>query len=212
MIFRLSRTPRFIQWVFPRMTWGFSCNESGLYLTFDDGPDPEVTPWILDVLKAHDAKATFFCVGDRAIKYAAIYNRIIEEGHSVGNHTMYHERGTQTTDLLYLDSVDEAARIINSGLFRPPYGRIRNSQVRELRRRNMQVIMWSWLTYDFDHSYPVGKILKKARSMKAGDIIVLHDNQKCGERVKAILPGILAEGKRQGFAFEPIPQGSSISV
>jgi peptidoglycan/xylan/chitin deacetylase (PgdA/CDA1 family) len=203
---RITRTPRIIQRFFPGMTWGFSLDSAAVYLTFDDGPDPELTGWVLDTLKDYEAKATFFCVGDRVRQYPEVLKRIMEEGHAVGNHTMSHENGFTTDDKTYIASIQEAANVIPSKLFRPPYGRIKPSQAKALRSNDFRIIMWSWLTYDFDHGHQVDKVLRQVNGISAGDIIVLHDNPKCADRMKQILPAILAEVNRKGLICKAISE------
>lgn len=203
---RLFKTPRFFRLVFPRKTWGFSRLDESVYLTFDDGPDPTVTTWVLDFLKENHIKATFFCVGENVRKHPETYERILKEGHSVGNHSMNHLKGIQTSTEEYVSSVDEASKLIESNLFRPPYGRITMTQTLALRS-NYKIIMWTWLSYDFDHSFPLDEILQRARkSIKSGDIIVLHDNPKCFERMQSILPEIVLIIKEKKLAFKAISQ------
>jgi peptidoglycan/xylan/chitin deacetylase (PgdA/CDA1 family) len=188
---KLFKTPRFFRWIFPNKTWGFSRLENAVYLTFDDGPDPIITPWILDLLKEKNILATFFCVGANAEKHPELVARILSEGHSIGNHSMRHEKGVKTANNVYLESVREAQGHISSSLFRPPYGRLKISQTWKLKKE-YQIIMWSWLSYDFDHSIPIETILSKAqKQIKAGDILVLHDNPKCADRVKVLLPQLI---------------------
>lgn len=203
---RLFKTPRFFRLVFPRKTWGFSRLDESVYLTFDDGPDPTVTTWVLDFLKENHIKATFFCVGENVRKHPETYERILKEGHSVGNHSMNHLKGIQTSTEEYVSSVDEASKLIESNLFRPPYGRITMPQTLALRS-NYKIIMWTWLSYDFDHSFPLDEISQRARkSIKSGDIIVLHDNPKCFERMQSILPEIVLIIKEKKLAFKAISQ------
>lgn len=188
---KLFKTPRFFRWIFPNKTWGFSRLENAVYLTFDDGPDPEITPWILDFLKEHQIHATFFCVGSNAVKHPSLMERIVQEGHAIGNHSMRHENGILTANESFFESVEEAKQSISSNLFRPPYGRLKLSQTWKLKE-DYQIIMWSWLSYDFDLSVPISTILSKAKSqIHAGDILVLHDNPKCADRVKIILPELV---------------------
>ncbi len=201
---RLFKTPRFFRLIFPNKTWGFSRHENSVYLTFDDGPDEEVTPWVLDMLKEKGVSATFFCVGTNVQKHPEIYERIVREGHSVGNHAMKHERGTKTETPLYLQSVEEAARIIDSKLFRPPYGRMTFYQTKALRKE-YEIIMWSWLSYDFDKRVPIETILKKAnKQIKTGDILVLHDNPKTFDRLKILLPQLINSLTEKGMEFKKI--------
>lgn len=203
---KLFKTPRFFRWIFPNKTWGFSRLENAVYLTFDDGPDPCITPWILDLLKEKNIQATFFCVGANAKKHPALVERILSEGHSMGNHSMRHEKGVKTANNVYLESVREAQGYISSSLFRPPYGRLKISQTWKLKKE-YQIIMWSWLSYDFDHSIPIETILSKAqKKIKAGDILVLHDNPKCADRVKVLLPQLLDIILEKKLVFRVIEQ------
>lgn len=190
---RLFRTPRFFRRIFPRMTWGFSRNTNAIYLTFDDGPDPLVTPWVLEELRKYNAKATFFCVGCQVQRFPELFDQIKKEGHSVGNHTMNHENGFKTKDSNYLKSIREADESIDSNLFRPPYGRISFKQMRKVSNEGYKIIMWSWLTYDFDERVKTARILRSAEQLKSGDIVVLHDNPKCFSRLKLLLPEILSQ-------------------
>ena len=175
-----------------------------VYLTFDDGPVPEATPWILELLKEKGMKATFFCVGDNVRKHPEIFEQILSEGHAVGNHTMRHEKGVVTEESSYLDSVDEASKYIESKLFRPPYGRMTWKQSRVLRKK-FRIIMWTWLSYDFDQNVPTQRIVQKAKKeIKSGDIVVFHDNMKSFDRLKKILPDVLSDLERKGLKALPI--------
>ena len=187
---RIFKTPRLIRFVHKRITWGFSISEPTVYLTFDDGPHPKVTPWILDELKKHDFKATFFCVGENVKRYPEIYQRIIDEGHAVGNHTMKHENALKVRSAQYMDSVHETSKLVNSKLFRPPYGKITPSLVRKLKKE-YQIILWSWLSYDYDHQVSIDTIIQQANRIVAGDILVLHDNEKLEDRQRELLPRLI---------------------
>lgn len=203
---KLFKTPRFFRWIFPNKTWGFSRLENAVYLTFDDGPDPQITPWILDLLKEKNIQATFFCVGANAEKHPALVERILSEGHSIGNHSMRHEKGVKTANNTFLESVREANEHVSSSLFRPPYGRLKISQTWKLKKE-YQIIMWSWLSYDFDHTVPIETILSSAKSnVKSGDILVLHDNPKCADRVKILLPQLLDMISEKKLEFKVIEQ------
>lgn len=186
------------------MTWGFSRKIDAVYLTFDDGPDPLVTPWVLDELKKNNAKATFFCVGNQVKKFPELFDRIKQEGHTVGNHTMNHENGRKTKTDAYLNSINEANNWIASGLFRPPYGSITNKQAKDVSDSGYKIIMWSWLTYDFDANVETKEIIRSAQQVKPGDIVVLHDNPKCVERLKKILPEIISIASQKGYQLKPI--------
>lgn len=201
---KLFKTPRFFRWIFPNKTWGFSRSDRSIYLTFDDGPDPLVTPWVLDRLKENNVKATFFCVGENVLKNPEIYQRILIEGHSVGNHSMNHLKGIKTSVNEYLQSIEDAGKYIDSQLFRPPYGRISIRQTHRIKSK-YHIIMWSWLSYDFDRIIPIDQVLQKAkRQLKSGDIIVLHDNPKTFDRLKLILPQIIKILQEKELSFKAI--------
>lgn len=186
------------------MTWGFSRQTDAVYLTFDDGPDPVVTPWVLDELKRNNAKATFFCVGNQVRKFPELFERIKQEGHTVGNHTMNHENGRKTKSGQYLDSVDEADKLISSGLFRPPYGSMTSKQAKDVSDSGYKIIMWSWLTYDFDEKVETTEIIRSAKNVRPGDIVVLHDNPKCVDRLKVILPEVISIINQKGYQLKAI--------
>ncbi len=201
---KIFKTPCFFKWIFPRRTWGFSRSKDQVYLTFDDGPNPEITPWILDYLKEKNIQATFFCVGSNIKRYPELFQRIKAEGHSVGNHTMNHDKGTKVPFQQYKSSISETKILIGNNLFRPPYGRINAWKSYQLSKE-YQLIMWSWLSYDFDTSIPISTILKKAKKqIKAGNILVLHDNPKITDRVKELLPKLIEIIEKKGLKFEKI--------
>lgn len=205
---KLYRTPRFFRWLFPNKTWGFSSSEKAVYLTFDDGPDPEITPWVLDLLEQEGIKATFFCVGENVRKYPEIFARILEAGHAVGNHSMEHLKGIKVPTVDYVRSVEEAAEWIDSDLFRPPYGRISLLQTYKLKRK-YRIIMWTWLSYDFDRKVPIERILSKAKKgIVSGDIIVVHDNKKTADRLKELLPQLIHVIRSKDLVFQKIPHQS----
>lgn len=201
---RIFKTPRFFKWIFPRKTWGFSRSIKSVYLTFDDGPNPEITPWILDFLKERNIKATFFCVGSNIVKYPELFDRIVSEGHTVGNHTLNHDKGTKVSFKKYKNSIQETELLVKNNLFRPPYGRI-NYWKSYLLSKKYKIIMWSWLSYDFDQKVPIALIFEKAKKqISAGDILVMHDNDKVKDRVKEILPKLVAILKEKGLPFSRI--------
>lgn len=190
------RTPYFFRWLFHRRIWGFSIREPKVYLTFDDGPTPECTEWILNILKEYHVVATFFCVGSNVEAHQELTRKILSEGHAIGNHTMHHEKGTETSKSEYFKSIDDASKVIDSTLFRPPYGRIPMTYTRELRKK-YNIVMWTWLSYDYDKDVPVEKIIESCKTIKNGDILVLHDNKKSFERLKIILPEVLNHIKKR---------------
>lgn len=201
---RFFKTPYLIKKLFFRRIWGFSHSNNSVYLTFDDGPHPDITPWILDYLLMENIKATFFCVGDNVRKHPEIYERILSEGHAVGNHSMYHKNAIKTSQTPYLSSIEEASQLIQTNLYRPPYGRLPIAWERTILEK-YKIIMWSWLSYDYDQQISVSQILKKAKSIIPGDILVLHDNPKIIAKQKELLPQLIHLLKEKKLTFEIIP-------
>jgi len=200
---KLFKPPRLTNWVFPRLRWRFSISDPVVFITFDDGPNPEITSFVLDLLKQYHWKATFFCVGQNVIKYPELFERIKAEGHTIGNHTMKHLNSVKTENELYLQSFREFEEIVPTSLFRPPYGRIKPSVAKEIAHTH-QIIMWSWLSYDYDLSVSNERILSEAKRIKKGEILVLHDNAKITERQKELLPSLFESLKKMGFRSEAI--------
>jgi peptidoglycan/xylan/chitin deacetylase (PgdA/CDA1 family) len=197
------RSPRFLNWLYPKRTWGFSSTDNTVYLTFDDGPNPEATTWVLDFLKAEGIRATFFCVGSNVKEHPSLYQRILSEGHTVGNHTMNHENGFNTNSTTYSASVQKTNDLVQSKLFRPPYGRMTRRQEKELSA--FHIIMWSWLSYDFSQKVSVDRIIRRAqKEIRSGDILVFHDNIKSLERLQVILPTIVTQIKQKRLSFAAI--------
>lgn len=200
----LFKTPRLLTWFYPRRTWGFSLDKKQIYLTFDDGPTSELTEWILDFLEKENIKATFFCVGANILQNPELFQKIKEQGHQVANHTMQHEKGTTTKWADYKKSVQDCGELVGNTIFRPPYGRLSAFNSARLSQK-YKIIMWSWLSYDYDSSVPVSTILKSAQEdIRSGDILVLHDNQKVDVRLKEILPELVQILKSKNFSFEKI--------
>lgn len=200
---KLFKTPIVFRWIFPRRRWGFSVDEKTVFLTFDDGPTEELTEWILSILDQQKVKATFFCVGANAEKYPDLVTKITQAGHTLGNHTMKHEKGTEISKNDYLKSIDKASDFVPSRLFRPPYGRMPMTYTRSIAKK-YTIIMWTWLSYDYDHSVSVNTILEEAKRIKKGDILVLHDNQKMQGRIQELLPKLISQLKEEGFQFKAI--------
>lgn len=186
---------------FKGLTWTLPNTENKIYLTFDDGPIPEVTPWVLDVLKAKGIKATFFCVGANVQKHPDIYARILEEGHGVGNHTQNHLSGWKAANDVYFQEIDEAAQYIDSNLFRPPYGRISPAQYRQIKDR-YRVIMWDTLSKDYDASLSSEQVYQNATSgVKSGSILVFHDSLKAECHLRDVLERVIDELLGRNFVF-----------
>ncbi len=221
----LVKTPKLVQWLFPRRVWAFSRKEPNIYLTFDDGPIPEVTPWVLDLLKEYDAKATFFCIGENVKKHPEIFERIITEGHSIGNHTFHHLKGTETTTEKYLEDIalfeetittfnDEFRATSNeqisplttrTSLFRPPYGRMTSAQAKKVAEKGYKIVMWDVLSADFDTSILEEKCLENVlNNIKPGSVVVFHDSLKAEKNLRYVLPKVLEFIKGENLLFKKI--------
>jgi peptidoglycan/xylan/chitin deacetylase (PgdA/CDA1 family) len=188
------------------MVWNIPTKEKVLYITFDDGPHETATPFVLDQLKAYDAKATFFCLGKNVKTYPKIYERILDEGHAPGNHTFNHLNGWKTKNNAYLHDINEAAKYIDSKLFRPPYGRISPFVAKMLRNQlTYKIIMWHILSGDFDEKLSIQKCVENVLLYaKPGSIIVFHDSSKAWKRMSFTLPKILQHYINEGYSFKPI--------
>ena len=176
-----------------------------IYLTFDDGPCPETTPQILDILQRHDVKATFFCVGDNIIQHPELFARIKAEGHQVGNHTMHHSKGFYTNTNDYLNEIDECATLVGNNLFRPPHGLITPRQNSMLRNKGYKIVQWDVITYDWDDKHTPDDILSIVKHYtRAGSIIVLHDSIKSAPRTLQILEDIILWLKTTGYELKTL--------
>jgi len=199
----LVKTPLFAQWLFKKLVWRI-VNTEKVFLTFDDGPVPEATPWVLDILKNEGIKATFFCVGENVVKYPEIYQRIIAEGHSIGNHTFNHLNAWKTDNKSYLSNVEKASKIIDTKLFRPPYGKLSPSLTKKLEE-DYDIIMWDVLSGDFDSNISAEKCLDNVeKNAKEGSIIVFHDSVKAIDKLKYVLPEVIKVFKEKGMRFDKI--------
>ncbi len=201
------RTPTWLQKLFPDRVWEMSKLEKKIYLTFDDGPHPIHTPFVLDELKRYNAKATFFCIGNNVELYPEIYTRIIDDGHAIGNHTQNHLNGKKTTDEIYIKDVQAASKYIDSNLFRPPYGRIKSFQAKILSTltRPYKIIMWTVLSGDFDPEISNQRCLENVLfKTRNGSIVVFHDSEKASEKMRSTLPVFLNNFSARGYSFEKI--------
>lgn len=200
----LAKTPRIVQALLPRFTWHIPTSEKKVFLTFDDGPVPEVTPWVLDVLAEHGAKATFFCVGDNVRKHPDIFRRIVSEGHAVGNHTFNHLRGWGTHTFGYLKNVQKCEEMVQSTLFRPPYASLRPSQTRSLKSR-YKIVMWDVLSGDFDPKISPEQCLQNVlEKVEPGSIVLFHDSVKAEPRMRYALSEMLRRLGAEGWRFDKI--------
>ncbi len=203
-----NQTPDLIKKIYPSLIWEKKSQDE-LFLTFDDGPHPEVTPWILDLLDHYQAKATFFCVGENLAQFNQTAIDTVNRGHKLGNHTNHHENGWKTKTREYLKSIYECNELFTeiqrrkNELFRPPYGRIKRSQILELKS-DYRIIMWSHLAGDFKKKLDVSKSIRMLKKTRPGSIIVFHDNEKSFENLKAILPACLEHWSSLNYKFSVI--------
>jgi peptidoglycan-N-acetylglucosamine deacetylase len=203
-MFYLHHTPWWLRRLFPKnVCWqGPVLAGSEVYLTFDDGPHPEATPFVLEQLARAGMKATFFCIGKNVEKYPELYQRILDEGHAVGNHTMHHVNGRQTAVDTYIDNIRQAGALVQSCLFRPPYGQITQQQAHALQTQmpHMQVVMWSVLSGDFDTRKTGERCAKMVeRHTQPGSLIVFHDSTKAWSRLQVALPLTLQMLQQKGW-------------
>jgi peptidoglycan-N-acetylglucosamine deacetylase len=206
-MFYIVKTPNWVKKIFRTSIWEITEAQKSIYLTFDDGPHPAITSFILDELKKYNARATFFCIGKNVVDNPLIFKRILSEGHTVGNHTHNHLDGWKTSKAAYLQNITEASKYIDSDLFRPPYGRISFTQHQALQQldKSLKIVMWSVLSGDFDVTITpeqcCNNVLKNA---EAGSVIVFHDSEKAFERLKYALPAVLKYFSEKGYQFEKI--------
>jgi peptidoglycan/xylan/chitin deacetylase (PgdA/CDA1 family) len=207
------KTNRFIKTIFPNYIWEIPNNEKKVYLTFDDGPIPEITEWTLAQLKKHNAKATFFCIGDNIQKYPEVYQKVIEHGHAIGNHTFNHLKGWETSLEDYIENTKKCSETMsnqqlkteNCQLFRPPYGKIKPSQAKTLRKLGYKIIMWDIISMDFDQNISPEKCLDNVlKNIESGSIIVFHDSVKAWKNLEYVLPKTLAFLNEKEFVCEKI--------
>jgi peptidoglycan/xylan/chitin deacetylase (PgdA/CDA1 family) len=203
----MVKTPKWVKKVFRNRIWEMAASGNELFLSFDDGPHPEYTLFVLDELKKYNAKATFFCIGKNVAAFPGIYRRIIEEGHAVGNHTFNHLNGMKSTDAAYLENIKMAKEYIDSNLFRPPYGKITPFLVKQLMQPlyKLTTIMWTVLSGDFDLKISKEQCLENVLlNAGKGSIIVFHDSEKASERMQYALPKVLEYFSAKGFEFKKI--------
>ncbi len=224
------KTPLLLKFIFKNWSWRLSSKKKELYLTFDDGPTPEITEWTLHELKKYHAKATFFCIGKNIAERPDIFQKIMEEKHSVGNHTNNHLNGWKTKTDAYLQNIEDAEKYFeensklknvtqsavegqNSKLFRPPYGKLTLSQSKKIRKKGYKIIMWDVLSADFDPAVSNEKCLENViRNSQNGSIIIFHDSIKASEKLKFVLPKVLEYYSYLGYEFCPLtPKGKLIS-
>lgn len=206
------KTHRIIKKLFSNYIWDIPNSENKVYLTFDDGPTPEITQWVLNQLDQYNAKATFFCIGKNIVAYPEIFDQIIEKGHGIGNHTHNHLNGWKTTTDEYLENIETCEAtisnlnseisILKSKIFRPPYGKIKAAQAKKLRQQGYKIIMWDVLSADFDQSISKEECLNNVlSSTKSGSVIVFHDSVKAFKNLEYTLPKVLQYLTENNFSF-----------
>jgi peptidoglycan/xylan/chitin deacetylase (PgdA/CDA1 family) len=206
----LFRTPAILTWIYPHLLWRVNTPHKEIYLTFDDGPVPGPTEFVLDTLKAFEATATFFCIGENIRKHPEIFKRILQENHAVGNHTFNHLKGWTTSLLHYLENTSLCqAEITNhttqvTNLFRPPYGRITKRQIEELEKK-YKVVMWDVLTSDYNPSLSPDRCLQGSiRASRPGSIVVFHDSIKAERNLRYVLPRFMEIKAKEGYTFQSL--------
>ncbi|GAA4800349.1 polysaccharide deacetylase family protein [Litoribaculum gwangyangense] len=220
MTFTPIKTPIVAKKLFPNYVWDIPANDKVIYLTFDDGPTPEITNWTLKTLKAYKAKATFFCIGDNIEKHPDIFYNVLNDGHTIGNHTQNHIKGWKTKTKDYLNNITEAKKVIDShkekfsianrqstinNLFRPPYGQISPKQGKTLISLGYKIIMWDVLSFDWDKSITPELCLNNVTSKaKNGSIVVFHDSIKASKNMQYALPKVLDYFNGKGFQFKSL--------
>jgi len=209
LVMYLIKTPFWLRALYPNCTWKIPSKEKVIYISFDDGPHPEATPFVLEILKQYNAKATFFCIGNNVLKHPNVYESILQQGHRVGNHTYDHLNGWKTDLATYIENIKDAANLIESDLFRPPYGRVTRKQIRTIQSDPncpKHIIMWDVLSGDFDLNLTGEDCAKNViQNTAPGSIIVFHDSQKAWDRMSVALPLVLAYFSKLGYQFEFIP-------
>ncbi len=204
------KTNWFTKAIFPNYIWKIKTDGKKVFLTFDDGPTPEITEWVLNELKKYNAKATFFCIGDNIKKFPEIFQKLITDKHSIGNHTFNHLNGWKTDVTEYLENVllcqsEIEKNNFSTNLFRPPYGKISRKQAKNLTQENYKIIMWDIISYDFDKTITKEKCLENViTNVEPGSIIVFHDSKKAWQNLEFVLPKTLEFLKKEGYTFEKI--------
>lgn len=193
----------------PGLVWKMpAAGKPAVYLTFDDGPHPEITPFVLDELAKHEAKATFFCIGNNIDRYPDVYARIVAEGHATGNHTYHHKNGWKTDTATYIEEIRKTEELVGNRIFRPPYGRITRTQSHMLHASSpaWTIYMWDVLSADFDTELAPGKCAEHVlMHTRPGSIVVFHDSAKAWDRMSFALPVLLQHCRKQGWALTPLP-------
>jgi peptidoglycan/xylan/chitin deacetylase (PgdA/CDA1 family) len=200
----MIKIPLFVRKFFPSALWKVDSESKDVYLTFDDGPTPKVTREVLDLLSQYNAKATFFCLGNKVEKFPEVYQDLLESGHQIGNHSYSHYLGLKTKNKKYFEDIKIASKVINSSLFRPPYGKMKLSQYLFLKSR-YKIVLWDLIPGDYKEGMTASKLVSNIiDNVSSGSIIVLHDSDKCAKVMLSALPVILKELDKKGYSFQSI--------
>ncbi|WP_324720757.1 polysaccharide deacetylase family protein [Salinimicrobium sp. HB62] len=210
-----ERVPAIIKWMYPQRIWDGPAGDKDLYLTFDDGPIPGPTEWVLEQLKTYNAKATFFCIGENVEKNPEIFRQVLAEGHVVGNHTYNHLDGWRTPIAEYLENTTRAQKVMERELpdgvslrnpfFRPPYGKIKNVQAKKLQKLGYRTVMWSIVSMDYDHRISAERCYQNVvKNARPGSVIVFHDSHKAEKNLREVLPLVLEHYTGLGYSFKSL--------
>jgi peptidoglycan/xylan/chitin deacetylase (PgdA/CDA1 family) len=192
--------PALLRWAFPGTTWRESVKGKSVFLTFDDGPIPDVTPWVLQCLKEHDMVATFFCVGENIQKHPDVFQKLVESGMGIGNHTYSHKKAWRSNKADYLEDIDRFTELYRTNIFRPPHGQLYPWWVKNLKKRFSKIVMWDILTMDYDNALSADEVVKNVMDhLRPGSIIVFHDSIKSMPRLEMALPIVLDKIKEAGY-------------
>jgi len=195
------RLPQFLTRVFPGALWRIPSSVDEVFLTFDDGPVPGVTPWVLNLLKQEEIKACFFCVGENVQRYPQVFQQILDEGHLVGNHTFNHLQGLKAPTGEYVENIKKAGQLVNSPFFRPPHGWMKRDQYKWLNR-HYQVVMWDLVSGDYRQNLSSGAVVRNVLEyVRPGSIITFHDSVKSKKNLCGALPVVIRELKQRGYRF-----------
>lgn len=198
--------PLWMRAFYPSRIWQMPNNHKVIYLSFDDGPHQHITPQVLSMLEDYQAKASFFCVGDNVRKYPEVFSNIIQRGHAVGNHSFHHLNGWKTDKQAYVNDIVKANALIQSNLFRPPYGRLKSNQAKTLISHGYEIVMWTLLSSDYDEQLSKEKCAERLlKTIRPGAIVLFHDSDKAKRNMIYALERLLYEGTRQGYRFEALP-------
>lgn len=206
-MFYFVKKPKWLRRFYGDCIWEMNTNEKVMYLTFDDGPDPEETPFVLEQLKKHNAKGTFFCIGKNVMANPELYKQVIAEGHVVGNHSHSHIDGWKTSNSRYFNDIKDAAKLIHSNIFRPPFGHITWNQVKHLKNKefNLRTVLWNVLSADFDENTPKEKCLTNViDNATPGSIVLFHDHTVASRNLRYALPRVLDHFSNLGYQFKAI--------